>query len=108
MNLRLCLAWLDVSLFLGRLIAVSDAQALAEIQRLAQLDRIRYSHHARDRMAERGAMPADVRCALVTATAAVWQAERSNWRVRGGVDRAGDELTAVVDLEADVIVVTIF
>jgi hypothetical protein len=81
--------------------------ALAEIQRLAQLDRIRYVRHARDRMAERGATPADVRNTLLTATAAVWQPERSNWRVRG-VDCAGDDLTAVVDLEADVIIVTIF
>ena len=59
-------------------------------------------------MADRGAMPEDVRNALVTATAATWQADRGNWRVSGGADCAGDELTAIVDIEADLIVVTIF
>ena len=59
-------------------------------------------------MNERGARPSDVRNALLTATSAVWQADRQNWRVDGGVDRVGDELTAVVDIWADLVVVTIF
>lgn len=87
---------------------MSDAKALGEIQRLAQLDRITYSGHAQQRMSERGARPSDVRNALLTATRAVWQADRQNWRVDGGVDRSGDELTAVVDIWADLVVVTIF
>lgn len=85
-----------------------DAQALAEIQRLAQLDRIRYVRHAKERMTERSVSHEDVRRALETGTAARGQADRDNWRVSGGVDLAGDELTVVVAIEADLIVVTVF
>ena len=74
----------------------------------AQLDRIVYSDHAQVRMAERNARPGDIRHALLTATAARRQADRQNWRVLGGADRGGDDLTAVVDIWADLIVVTIF
>jgi hypothetical protein len=49
-------------------------------------------------MADRGA----------AATAAIRQSERGNWRIEGGTDNDGDDLTAIVDLEADVIVVTLF
>jgi hypothetical protein len=87
---------------------VSDDRALVEIQRLAQLDRIVYSDHARTRMVQRNARPRDVRNALLTATAAVWQADRQNWRAVDGVDLDGDELTVVVDIWADLVVVTIF
>ena len=34
--------------------------------------------------------------------------DRGGWRVEGGCDRDGDELTVVIDLEADVIVITLF
>lgn len=87
---------------------VNDAKALAEIQRLARLGRIVYTPHARRRMKERGATELDVRHALRIATAARYQADRRNWRVEGGVDTEGDELMLICDLEADVIVVTLF
>jgi hypothetical protein len=80
--------------------------ALAEIQRLAQLDRIILTRHALVRMDQRGAKRGDVRAALVSATTAVAQA-RGGWRV-DGCDRDGDALTVIVDLEADVIVITLF
>lgn len=86
--------------------AVLDTRALAEIHRLAQLRRIRLTRHAVDRMDQRGAELEDVRAALVSSTAAFTQ-ERG-WRVEGGVDRDGDELTVIVDIEADVIVITLF
>lgn len=85
-----------------------DATTLAEIQRLAQLNYIRYTAHAKERMRRRGARSADVRNALLTATAAIWQEVERTWRVTGGVDCDGDELTACVDIMADVVVVTIF
>jgi len=47
---------------------VSDARALAEIQRLARLDRIVITRHANQRMNERGATDPDVRKVLLTAT----------------------------------------
>jgi hypothetical protein len=59
-------------------------------------------------MPERGATFADVRQSLLTAASARWQADRQNWRVDGGVDTDGEELTVIVDVEADVIVVTLF
>jgi len=86
---------------------VNDAKALAEIQRLASLNRIVYTSHSLDRMDLRRASRADVRNALVTATSSRRQ-DRGTWRVEGGQDLDGDDLTAIVDIEADVIVVTIF
>lgn len=87
---------------------VNDAEALAEIQRLARLERIDIIPHARRRMRERSATESDVRWALLTATAALYQGDRDNWRVEGGVDTEGDALTLICALEADVIVVTLF
>jgi hypothetical protein len=87
---------------------VNDAKALAEIQRLARLGRIVFAPHARRRMKERGATELDARRALLTATAALRQADRGNWRVVGGADIEGEALTLICDLEADVIVVTVF
>ncbi|HWU86524.1 MAG TPA: DUF4258 domain-containing protein [Kofleriaceae bacterium] len=84
-----------------------DPSALAEIHRLAHLNRIAFSTHAQRRLAERGAEREDVRVALTSSTSASRQ-DRGTWRVAGGRDRAGDELTVIVDIEADVIVVTIF
>ncbi len=86
---------------------MSDATALAEIQRLARLDRLVFTRHARERMTERGAERGDVRNALVTATDALRQ-ERGTSRVTGGRDHDGDEMTVICDIETDVIVVTIF
>jgi hypothetical protein len=85
-----------------------DAKVLAEVQRLARLDRIVITGHARIRMVDRGATRKDLRSALVTATIAIRQVDRGNWRIEGGADNAGDDLTVIVDLEADVIVVTLF
>jgi hypothetical protein len=81
---------------------------LDEIKRLAGLGRILLRFHARQRMADRGATFGDVQRALATADRALWQPDRQNWRVEGGVDLDGDELTVIVDVEADVIVVTLF
>jgi DNA-binding transcriptional regulator YiaG len=86
---------------------MNDAKALAEMQRLAGLGRVRYSRHARQRMAKRDVKRPDVVHALRTATAAVWQADHQTWRVSGGVDGRGDELVCVVDLEADVVIIRV-
>jgi hypothetical protein len=87
---------------------VDDAEVLAEIRRLARRDRIVMTAHASQRMFERGATPRDIRKALLTATAAIYQDDRNNWRLDGGVDTDGDDLMVICDLEADVIVVTLF
>ena len=46
--------------------------------------------------------------ALLGATSATEQRDRGCWRVQGGVDLDGDDLTVIVALEADVVVVTLF
>lgn len=88
--------------------AVNDAEALEMIQRLARFGRIAMTSHARRRMTERGARLQDVRRALLTATAAIPQDGRDTWRVNGGVDTDGDALALICDLEAEVVVVTLF
>jgi len=86
----------------------NDAKALAQIQRLARLDQVVITSHARRRMAERDVTELDVWMALLTATAAFPQSDLDNWRVEGGRDVDGDDLTLICDLDADVIVVTLF
>jgi hypothetical protein len=85
-----------------------DGPALVEIKRLARLGRIVLTNHALRRMDERGVTPSDVTVALVTATQAVWQVERMNWRVEGGRDMSGDALVIVVDIIEAVVVITVF
>lgn len=89
-------------------LAANDAETLAEIQRLARRDRVVMTAHASQRMRERGATPRDIRRALLTATSAIYQDDRDNWRLDGGMDMDGDDLMLICDLEADVIVVTLF
>ncbi len=57
-------------------------------------------------MVERGAVPADVRCALMNATGCRAQ-PAGTWRVDGS-DRDGDAMTVVVALEEGILVVTMF
>ena len=84
-----------------------EAHALADIQGLASVGRIVISRHADLRMGERGATFDDVREALVTATSCQAQ-PASRWRVEGGCDCDGDELTLIVAIELAVVVVTLF
>lgn len=92
----------------GLACARGDAQALAEIKRLVALNRVLYTHHAQIRMIERGARRRDVEHALLGSTSATEQHDRGSWRLTGGVDFDGDDLTVIVALEADVVVVTLF
>lgn len=52
-----------------------------------------------------GIRPGDVRKALVTATRC--SSSRDAWKVAGGVDLDGDELTVVCVLAGDVLVITL-
>jgi hypothetical protein len=86
----------------------AEAQALAAIHGLAGANRVRFVRpHAYERMDERGAVESDVVHALVTATARRLQ-DNGRYKVSGGTDLDGDALTAVVKLEADVLVITLF
>ena len=55
---------------------LSDATILAKLKRLARIDRIVITTHAGKRMEERGVTERDIRKALLTATAAVYQDDR--------------------------------
>ncbi|MBI2895514.1 MAG: DUF4258 domain-containing protein [Deltaproteobacteria bacterium] len=81
-------------------------EALGEVRRQAGLGRVQFSGHARDRMRERGATKNDVVSALANGTSCK-AAEGGKWKVTGP-DIDGDDLTAVVAIEDDVVVVTVF
>jgi hypothetical protein len=85
---------------------VSEPDIIRLIRRLARAGDVIYSEHALLRMWERSASQADVMHVLVYATIA---REQSNgrWRIVGA-DLDGDELTVVVVIDGDAIVVTVF
>ena len=85
---------------------VDSRDALREIQGHAGVGNIRYTAHARTRMAERAVSVGDVRCALVTATAAI--GDNGAWCVDGGRDLDGEGLTVVVAIDRAAVVVTVF
>ena len=88
---------------------MTDDEVLAEIKRIARvIRRIQPNLHALQRMQERGAVLADVQNALLTASRASWQQEHSSWRVAGGVDLDGDDLTVAIELTGDLLVRTVF
>ncbi len=84
-----------------------EARALSDVQGLASAGRIVIGRHAVQRMGERGATFDDVKEALVTATGCQAQ-PASRWRLEGGRDCDGDELTLIVTIELAVVVVTLF
>lgn len=63
--------------------------------------------HSYDRMAERGATEDDVLRALATATGADLQ-DNGRHKCTGGVDLDGDDMTVIVELQSDVIIITLF
>jgi hypothetical protein len=84
----------------------AEQTALAEIRAHADAGRITLSHHARQRGATRGARFADIRHALTTALGCLEQTNGC-WRV-DSADTDGDELTVIVAIRHDVLVVTVF
>lgn len=87
---------------------MTDEEALRTIQGLCAAGRYHISRHAWERMIERSATPRDVLRAVATATRARHQPHGGTWRVLGGADLVGDDLTVIVALEGQVVVVTIF
>lgn len=73
----------------------------------ANLRRVDLPPHARLRMRERGAQTEDVRSAMMTATKAKYDPELDRWKLTGGRDLDGDDLTVVVSL-VPTCVVTVF
>lgn len=86
---------------------MTATEALAEIKAKAAGGQVRFTAHAYLRMRDRSATARDVVRALVTATRASEDGV-SKYKVSGGSDLDGDDLTVIVVLEADVLVVTLF
>jgi hypothetical protein len=84
---------------------VTSDEALRHVRSYAAANRVRFTRHARERMGERGASVEHVMRALQNATSCSPSGER--WKVTGP-DLDGDALTAVVIIEDEVIVITVF
>lgn len=86
---------------------MTAAEALQLIRGLASANRYIVSSHAWLRANQRGAGVQDIRHGLVNANSCSWQPERETWRVET-CDLDGDDLTLVVSIQEDLIVVTLF
>ena len=70
---------------------VLDAVKKASIQ-----NKLKLTTHALNRMAERGAQRWDISHAAESATNAIYDQDRDNWRILGGKDSDGEILNFVV------------
>ncbi len=86
---------------------MSNTTVLDEIKALVARGSVRFTLHSLTRMSDRGATVDDVTNALTTSTTATSQ-DNGNYRCKGGADLDGDDLTVIVALEADVVVITLF
>ena len=87
---------------------VTPSQALDAVHEAGKTGRFDVSTHAKEEAAECSATRYDIQEALRTATTAIHQAGRDRWRIEGGKDLDGDDLTVVVVFEGDVVVITVF
>ena len=85
---------------------VKPTEALALVRGYASAGRFVVAGHARQRMRERSVSFADLRHALVNAKRCSAQ-ENERWKVFS-TDLDDDDLTVIVALEDDVVVVTVF
>jgi len=81
-------------------------RARRRIRDLARAGRWEFTSHALDSLADRDAMVEDV-YAVLTSAQACHSAPGGRWRLTGD-DRLGDPLTLIIELRAQVIVVTLF
>jgi hypothetical protein len=85
-------------------------EVLGAVRRAANQRALRISPHAVDRIYERGGQQIDIYSACLTASDAIWQPKQGRngtWKLTGGVDTDGDDLTVCVVVENDVVVVTV-
>lgn len=87
---------------------MTPSEALAEVHRAGASGDFYVSPHARERQGERSVQRVDLQEAMRTATNATFQSDRDTWRIDGGKDFDGDDLTVVVVFDAGVVVVTVF
>lgn len=82
--------------------------ALAEVKRAGATRSFVVTLHARQRQGARAVQLVDIAAALSSARQATYQPDRQTWRIDGGQDLDGDDLTVIVAFEAGVVVVTVF
>jgi hypothetical protein len=86
---------------------VTPAQALEAAYQAGASNRFSVTIHLCEHRDTRNIHRADIREALRTASTARKQ-ENERWRLEGGHDLDGDDLTLIVVFEADVVVITAF
>ncbi len=86
---------------------MTGTQALAEIHRAANGNRVYFTRHALLRMRQRQATHRCVIKALREATVATWSDADQSWLTIGGSDVDGDELDVACAIEDGVVVVTV-
>ena len=88
---------------------MTSDEALQDIRGFAGAGRVRFTRHARLRAAERagGTSVGELHVVHALKHATTCAPSDAKWKVTGP-DLDGDDLTAVVVLEADVLVVTVF
>ncbi|MFO0646573.1 MAG: DUF4258 domain-containing protein [Polyangiales bacterium] len=91
---------------------MSPAEFLEFAKRCAVQGRVRLSSHAEvESLPRRHIQAADVRSALESATKASPQAGSDKWKLEGGKDLDGDDLTVIAAAEGDglrIVIVTAF
>lgn len=85
---------------------MTESEALQQIRDAGLRGLFRLTVHAQDRMAERGARWTDVRHGLANAGSCTRQVN-GNFKTETH-DLDGDDLTLIVALDGDVVVVTLF
>ena len=81
---------------------MTSKQVLALVRGAARLNQVFVSEHAFE---SHDATFFDVKCALVSATHAVYQPESDRWRIEGGLDDDGAVLTVIVKFEGNVVII---
>ena len=99
---------LDNTMTWNHIQRTSPAEVLSMARTAGQLRRFRTAEpHVRQRLSERGATIKCLCRSLQTAKKATLQ-DNGRWRLDGGVDSDGEELSLIVELRDGVLVVTLF
>jgi hypothetical protein len=87
---------------------VTPGAALRTARKAGTTGQFYVTAHALQRQDERSVTQADIASALASSMRATYQPQRRTWRLGGGRDLDGEELTVVVVFEQGVVVVTVF
>lgn len=85
---------------------VEEEEALDEIQEHARCGRVMITDHAEKRMAQRSVWEDDIYEAIATAESCEAQ-DDGTWRVQGW-DFDEDELTLIIAIEGENVIITVF